>query len=278
MNLNNEYNDKYFHEFKKKEKEYDALREDQISLITKDFTEEIELKENQLLDNLKLENHLLKKEKEEIIQSKDDQLKLKESQLLDKENQINDLINQLADKENKLKDIKNRKKKIFNLIKRISNQLIDKTTVKDDQIIQIYRLINQIKKYYYNDKYSEEEKEKRDKMIFSNQLIQNQNLISHFGSEGSDPFTHFNNPLYITYNDKLNIIAVSDYHNNRVKIMDKKGALIQCFPFQLPKGIAIIPSLSLLAVSYYTKHVIEIFDISPLLPTIHKNNNNNHHL
>ena len=122
--------------------------------------------------------------------------------------------------------------------------------------------------------YSEEEKEKRNKMIFSNQLIQNQNLLSHFGSQGTDPFTHFNYPLYITYNDKLNIIAVSDYYNNRVKIMDKKGALIRCFPFQYPRGIAIIPSLSLLAVSSYSKDVIEIFDISPLLPPIHNNNKN----
>ena len=122
--------------------------------------------------------------------------------------------------------------------------------------------------------YSEEEKEKRNKMIFSNQLIQNQNLLSHFGSKGSDPFTHFNNPFYITYNDKLNIIAVSDYSNGRVKIMDKKGALIRCFPFQEPTGIAIIPSLSLLAVSSNSKHVIEIFDISPLLPSIHNNNKN----
>ena len=108
-------------------------------------------------------------------------------------------------------------------------------------------------------------------MIFSNQLIQNQNLLLHFGSKGTDPFTHFNNPYYITYNDKLNIIAVSDYSNGRVKIMDKKGALIRCFPFQEPTGIAIIPSLSLLAVSSYTKHVI---DISPLLPSIHNNNKN----
>ena len=123
--------------------------------------------------------------------------------------------------------------------------------------------------------YSEEEKEKRNKMIFSNQLIQNQNLLLHFGSKGTDPFTHFNNPYYITYNDKLNIIAVSDWSNNRVKIMDKKGALIRCFPFQSPRGIAIIPSLSLLAVSSYSKDVIEIFDISPLLPPIHNNNNKN---
>ena len=122
--------------------------------------------------------------------------------------------------------------------------------------------------------YSEEEKEKRNKMIFSNQLIQNQNLLSHFGSQGTDPFTHFYNPCYITYNDKLNIIAVSEYDNNRVKIMDKKGALIRCFPFQSPVGIAIIPSLSLLAVSSDANHVIEIFDISPLLPPIHNNNKN----
>ena len=122
--------------------------------------------------------------------------------------------------------------------------------------------------------YSEEEKEKRNKMIFSNQLIQNQNLLSHFGSKGTDPFTHFNSPLYITYNDKLNIIAVSDYNNYRVKIMDKKGALIRCFPFQSPMGIAIIPYLSLLAVSSNSEHVIEIFDISPLLPPIHNNNKN----
>ena len=83
-------------------------------------------------------------------------------------------------------------------------------------------------------------------MIFSNQLIQNQSLLSQFGSKGTDPFTHFNYPHCITYNDKLNIIAVSDYDNNRVKITDKKGGLIRCFPSQHPRGIAIIPSLSLL--------------------------------
>ena len=133
----------------------------------------------------------------------------------------------------------------------------------------------------YSDKYSEEEKEKRNKMVFSNQLIQNQNLLSQFGSYGTDPFTHFNTPSFISYNDKLNIIAVSDFANNRVKIMDKKGALIRCFPFREPRGIAIIPSLSLLAVSSEVKHVIEIFDISPLLPSnnplnnINNNNNNN---
>ena len=62
------------------------------------------------------------------------------------------------------------------------------------------------------------------------------------------------------------MIAVSDFANNRVKIMDKRGALIRCFPYQSPTGIAIIPSLSLLAVSSYSKHVIDIFDISLLLP------------
>ena len=92
-----------------------------------------------------------------------------------------------------------------------------------------------------SEKYSEEDKEKRNKMIFSNQLIQNQNLLLQFGSQGTDPFTHFNCPHFITYNDKLNIIAVSDCDNVRVKIMDKKGALIRCFPFQYPMGIAIIP-------------------------------------
>ena len=123
--------------------------------------------------------------------------------------------------------------------------------------------------------YSEEEKEKRNQMIFSNQLIQNQNLLSHFGSGGKSPFVHFNSPQYISYHDKLNIIAVSDCENDRVKIMDKKGALIRCFPYQSPRGIAIIPSLSLLAVSSHSKHVIEIFDISPLLPSNNINNNNN---
>ena len=123
--------------------------------------------------------------------------------------------------------------------------------------------------------YSEEEKEERNKMIFSNQLIQNQNLLLHFGSKGST-FAQFNFPLFLTFNDKLNIIAVSDYGNNRVSIMDKKGALIRCFPLQSPRGIAIIPTLNLLAVSSEGKYVIAMFDISPLLPC---NNNNNigHH-
>ena len=53
-------------------------------------------------------------------------------------------------------------------------------------------------KIYVEGKYSEEEKEKRNKMIFSNQLIQNQNLLLHFGSRGNDPFTHFHNPHYIS--------------------------------------------------------------------------------
>ena len=146
---------------------------------------------------------------------------------------------------------------------------------KEEKEIEFNQNPNNNVKKIYVDKYSEEEKEKRNKMIFSNQLIQNQNLLSHFGSKGTDPFTHFNSPQYITYNDKLNIIAVTDYYNHRVKIMDKKGALIRCFPFIHPVGIAIIPSLSLLAVSSHSKHVIEIFDISPLLPPIHNNNNNN---
>ena len=123
--------------------------------------------------------------------------------------------------------------------------------------------------------YIEEEKEKRNKMIFSNQLIQNQNLLLHSGSKGSDPFTHFNYPEYITINDKFNMIAVSDYSNSRVKIMDKNGALIRCFPFQSPMGIAIIPSFNLLAVSSFARHVIEMFDISPLLPNINDPSHNN---
>ena len=110
-------------------------------------------------------------------------------------------------------------------------------------------------------------------MIFSNQLIQNQNLLLQFGSQGTDPFTQFTNPYYISFNDKLNMIAVSDLSNDRVKIMDKKGALIRYFPFQYPMGIAIIPSLSLIAVSSAGKHLIDMFDISPLLPS--NNNNNN---
>ena len=149
--------------------------------------------------------------------------------------------------------------------------------------------------------YTEEQK---SKIIFSNQLIAIQNLsfndklymigVPDYNSKIIDrkgPFTHCYYPNSIPYNDKLNIIAVSDHCNQivtimahpslslladddlcnyRLKIMDKKGALIRCFPFQTPRGIAIIPSLSLLAVSYYSKHVIEIFDISSLLP----NNNN----
>ena len=223
---------------------------------------------------------------EKNMQAKDNLLKLNENQQIDKEKQIKDLLNQLIDRDNKmrikekkLKHVKNRNKRLTNQMTELSNQLIDTNNqiiMKDDQImekdIQIYKLKNQFKKYYYSDKYSEEEKEKRNKMIFSNQLIQNKNLLSQFGSKGTDPFAHFNRPYNISYNDKLNIIAVPDWGNKRVKIMDKKGALIRCFPFQRPRGIAIIFSLSLLAVSSNGNHVIEIFDISPLLPTIHNNN------
>ena len=58
------------------------------------------------------------------------------------------------------------------------------------------------------------------------------------------------------------MIAVSDYDNDRIKLMDKKGALIRCSPYQKPSGILIIPSLNLLAVSSYAKYVIDIFDLS----------------
>jgi len=44
---------------------------------------------------------------------------------------------------------------------------------------------------------------------------------------------------------QLNMMAVSDYSNNRVKIMDKKGSLLHSFPLQLPRGIAIIPLILL---------------------------------
>ena len=247
-------------------------KDDQITLVTQNFTDEIKLNDHQWNNQLR--------EKVEIILVKDDQIKLEENQLADKENQINDLINQLIDTEKQ-------KEELTNHIKELSNQLIEKNNqiiVKDDQIkekdVQINHLINQLNENRNrifsknSDKYSEEEKEQRNKMIFSNQLIQNQNLLSHFGSIGTDPFTNFNYPYDITYNDNLNIIAVSDCNNNSVKIMDKKGALIQCFPFQSPTGIAIIPSLSLLAVSSSSKQVIESsLDISPHLPNIHNNNN-----
>ena len=133
----------------------------------------------------------------------------------------------------------------------------------------------------YIDKYSEEEKEKRNKMIFSNQLIRNQNLLSTFNSKfnshASNPFSLFNTPDYITYNDKLNMMGVSYYIEDKVRIMDKNGALIRSFSIQKPRGIAIIPSLSLLAVSSGENHVIDFFDISSLLYLHNNNNNNNDH-
>ena len=45
------------------------------------------------------------------------------------------------------------------------------------------------------------------------------------------------------------IAIIPSLNNKRVKITDKKGAVIRCFPFQHPMRFAIIPSLSLLAVS-----------------------------
>ena len=92
-------------------------------------------------------------------------------------------------------------------------------------------------------------------------LILNDNLIFQSNNDHQ-----LNTPIYISYNDKLNMMAISDLSDNRVKIMDKKGALIRSFPIERPRGIAIIPSLNLLAVSSFDKHVIEMFDLSPLLP------------
>ena len=92
-------------------------------------------------------------------------------------------------------------------------------------------------------------------------LILNNNLIFQSNND-----YQFNKPYCVSYNDKLNIMGTSDWENNRVKIMDKKGALIRSFPIERPRGIAIIPSLNLLAVTSGDKQVIEMFDISPLLP------------
>ena len=61
------------------------------------------------------------------------------------------------------------------------------------------------------------------------------------------------------------MIGVSDYNNKRIKIIDKEGSLIRSFPIETPRGIMIIPALLLLAGSVQRKHVIEMFDISPLL-------------
>ena len=92
-------------------------------------------------------------------------------------------------------------------------------------------------------------------------LILNDNLIFQSNNDHQ-----LNKPYYIAFNDKLNIMAISDYDDNIVKTMDKKGALIRSLTIQTPRGIAIIPSLNLLAVSSLKREVIAMFDISPLLP------------
>ena len=102
-------------------------------------------------------------------------------------------------------------------------------------------------------------------------LILNNNLIFQSNNRHK-----FNKPLYISYNDKLNMMAISDFIVNKVKIMDKKGALIRSFPIERPLGIAIIPSLNLLAVSSGDKQVIKMFDISPLLPIPPNNKKTSH--
>ena len=112
--------------------------------------------------------------------------------------------------------------------------------------------------------FSKEEKEKRDELFLSNQLIQDQNLLSHFGSYGRGA-NQFARPNFVSYNDKLNMMGVSDYGNDRVQIMDKKGSLIHSLQSKSPSGVLIIPSLHLLAVAKFKEDVIEIFDISPLL-------------
>ena len=98
-------------------------------------------------------------------------------------------------------------------------------------------------------------------------LLQNQNLISHFGTKGSNKSRKliFNNPLFVAFNDKLNMIAVSDFGNNRVRIMDKEGSLIFSFYVNKPAGIAIIPSLNLLAVSSAEDNLIVMYDIYSVL-------------
>jgi DNA-binding beta-propeller fold protein YncE len=118
----------------------------------------------------------------------------------------------------------------------------------------------------------EAEKKRRNEMIMNNQLKINENLITSFGSFGSNP-SQFNHPQFLTMNAKMNIMAVSDCNNNRVQIFDMKGNHRGLsFDIQYPRGIVIIPSRSLLAVCSSSTHRVHLFDLSPLLNHHHSNN------
>ena len=100
-----------------------------------------------------------------------------------------------------------------------------------------------------------------NKYLITNQLVENLNLISNFGSKGKKN-NQFNCPNYLSFNDRLNLLGVSDLNNERIQIFNRKGTLLRTFPIKFPKGIMIIPSLHLLAIVSQLTNEIQIFDIS----------------
>ena len=155
-------------------------------------------------------------------------------------------------------------------IESLQLQLNEKEEIKSAQL----KIIEKYKQKINLLKYNQNNLANKMKEINSFDKNNNQNLISHFGEYRSD-LNQFNSKECITYNNKLNIMGVSEYYKKRVKIMDKNGSIIRSFPVEYPRGIVIISSLNLIAISSFGKHVIEIYDLSPLLPTINNNININ---
>ena len=109
--------------------------------------------------------------------------------------------------------------------------------------------------------YFDDIEEDANKYLLTNQLFENLNLISNFGSNGKKD-NQFDCPNYLSFNDRLNLLGVSDFNNKRIQIFNRKGTLLRTFPFTTPRGIMIIPSLHLLAIVSQHTNEIQIFDIS----------------
>ena len=238
--------------------------------LIKDLREQLRTLNHQINEKDKVIvdlNYKEKKKKQNNRENMNKEEKIEEKKELQK--QIEDLKNQRQ----KLNHQINEKDKIISELKENEKNKKEELKIQLEELIRENNLL--LLNIKYKSKYRDEEIEKRNKMIFSNQLLQNQNLETRFVLFGSDP-DQLMTPNFIAYNDKLNLICVADYNNNRVQITDKNGSLIRSFHFDTPFGIEIIPSLHLLAVSSFNNHVIDIFDLSPLLSHHNKDDYEDH--
>ena len=102
-------------------------------------------------------------------------------------------------------------------------------------------------------------------LIQTNLLVENDNLIASFGSRGAES-SQFFSPHFLTMNSELEMIAVSDYNNNRVQIFNKDAKYCGEISIKSPTGIVIIKKFNILVVASCADQKVYIYNIARLLP------------